>query len=268
MKILVTNDDGIFSPGVAALVEVLQHFGEPIVVCPDQKKSGVSHSVTLRQPLKATVVKVFGENVKSWAVNGTPADCIRLGLDVLLNEKPDFVISGMNVGATVGRDIYYSGTMAAAVEASLYHVPGMAISVDRLSAEDLKYQMPKNLLYGLLENLLNQRLLKHVFFNINLPYIDKKDCKGIYPVAPDFSVSRYKYVELNDPDGCVYYWVKDRLKQPLLYQEGMDFAKLKEGYITISPLEGKLSQRKQLKKLEKWFPINAGSIDQKERKQS
>ncbi|TSB44894.1 5'/3'-nucleotidase SurE [Alkalicoccobacillus porphyridii] len=260
MKFLVTNDDGIFSPGVAALVEVLQHFGETIVVCPDQKKSGVSHSVTLRQPLKATVVKVFGDNVNSWAVNGTPADCIRLGLDVLTDEKPDVVISGMNIGATVGRDIYYSGTMAAAAEASLYQVPGMSISVDRMSDEDIKFQHPKYLLYGLLENLFSQRLLKHVCLNINVPYLPKDECKGIVSVPPDISVSRYKYVELNDTDGCVYYWVKDRLKEPMIYQEGLDFAKLKEGYITISPLEGKLSQKKQLKRLEKWFPQTVSPI--------
>lgn len=250
----MTNDDGIFSPGVAALVEVLQHFGETVVVCPDHKRSGISHSVTLRQPLKATVVKVFGENVKSWAVNGTPADCIRLGLDVLMDKKPDVVISGMNVGATIGRDIYYSGTMAAAAEASLYQVPGMSISIDRLSAEDMKFQWSKSLLYGLLETLFSVRLPKHVFYNINLPYLQKQDCKGIFPVAPDSSVSRYKYVELNDPDGCVYYWVKDRLSQPVMYQDGLDFAKLKEGYITISPIEGMVTQRKQVKRVEQWFP--------------
>ena len=260
MKFLVTNDDGIFSPGVAALVEVLQHFGETIVVCPDEKKSGISHSVTLRKPLKANVVKIFGENVQSWAVNGTPADCIRLGLDVLMDEKPDIVISGMNIGATVGRDVYYSGTMAAAAEASLYQVPGMSISIDRISTEDMKFQIPKYLLYGLLETLFSQRLLKHVFLNINLPYVTKDECKGIYPVAPDISVSRYKYVELNDSDGCVYYWVKDRLKEPMIYQEGLDFAKLKEGYITVSPLEGKISQKKQLKRLEKWFPQTTGEV--------
>lgn len=254
MKILVTNDDGIFSPGVAALVEVLQHFGEIFVVCPDQKRSGISHSVTLRQPLKATAVKAFGDSVNSWAVKGTPADCIRLALDVLMDEKPEIVISGMNIGATIGRDIYYSGTMAAASEASLYQIPGMAISIDHLNDSEIKFHKPKILLYGLLETMLAKRLPRNVFYNINVPYLEKKDCKGVYPVAADSSVSRYNYVELNDPDGFVYYWVKDRLNQPVMYQDGLDFSKLKEGYITICPIESMVTQRKQLKRLEKWFP--------------
>ena len=98
MKVLVTNDDGIFAPGLQALVEVLQHFADVYVSCPDQERSAVSHSITLRVPLKAKPLPLFPGVKGCWAVNGTPADCVKLGIEVLMKEPPDFVISGINLG--------------------------------------------------------------------------------------------------------------------------------------------------------------------------
>ncbi|GAE31398.1 5'/3'-nucleotidase SurE [Halalkalibacter hemicellulosilyticus] len=253
MKFLVTNDDGIFAPGVAALIEVLQHFGEIYVVCPDQERSAISHSITLRQPLKASPVKLFGGNVHAWAVNGTPADCVKLGMDVLMKEPPDFVVSGMNIGPNLGRDVYYSGTMAAAAEAALYQIPAMAVSIDRLEVKDLNFQVPKRLLYQVLESLLANKIPDGVFVNVNLPYVKKEYCRGIAVAPLDLSVARYRYVGLNDPYGNVYYWLKDRLQQLTEFDNEGDFAKLKAGYITVTPLEGKVSQRKHLRKFERWL---------------
>ncbi|MCM3714023.1 5'/3'-nucleotidase SurE [Halalkalibacter oceani] len=253
MKFLVTNDDGIFAPGVEALVEVLQHFGDIYVVCPDQERSAISHSITLRQPLKATTVTLFGAGVKAWAVNGTPADCVKLGVEVLVKEKPDLVISGINIGPNLGRDVYYSGTMAAAAEASLLQIPAIAVSLDRLQTKDTSFQMPKRLLYEVIEPLLSNRIPPGVFVNVNLPYLEKHACSGIKVVPLDLSVSRYKYVGLNDPYGQVYYWLKDHIGQLTEFEEEGDFAKLKAGYVTVTPLEGKVSQKKHVRRFEKWF---------------
>lgn len=118
MKIMVTNEDGIFSPGVEAMIETLQHFGEVYVVCPDQEFGTVNHSITARQPVRVKEMFHFPGVAGAWSLNGSPADCVKLGMEVLLPEKPDFLFSGINAGPNLGRDIYHSGTMAAAVEAS------------------------------------------------------------------------------------------------------------------------------------------------------
>jgi 5'-nucleotidase len=249
----VTNDDGIFAPGVEALVEVLQHFGEIYVVCPDQEKSAISHSITLRRPLKATPVSLFGANVHAWAVNGTPADCVKLGLEVLMKDQPDFVVSGMNIGPNLGRDVYYSGTMAAAAEASLHNIPALAVSLDRMSMKDIQFQGPKRLLYEVMEPLLANHVPEGVFININLPYLTKEACSGIEVVPLDLSINRYHFVGLNDPYGQVYYWLKDHKDQLTNVDKECDFAKLKAGYVTVTPLEGKVCQKKHMRRLERWF---------------
>lgn len=253
MKFLVTNDDGSFAPGLEALVEVLLHFGEVHVVCPDQESSAASHSITLNEPVKAAKMSLFGPNVPTWAINGTPADCIKLGLDILIEEPPDFVISGINLGPNLGRDVHYSGTMAAASEAALYGIPAIAVSLDRLSSHNTNFQYPKRLLYEVLETLLANQIPKGVFVNINLPYIGKEACRGVRVVPLDLSVNRYSYVGLNDANGYVYYWLKDNLLQLTDFAKESDFATLKEGYITITPLEGKACHTKHIRKFEKWF---------------
>ncbi|MFT8319940.1 MAG: 5'/3'-nucleotidase SurE [Bacillus sp. (in: firmicutes)] len=264
MRFLVTNDDGIFAPGVAALVEVLQHFGEVYVVCPDQERSAISHSITLRVPLKASPVSVFGQNVKAWAVNGTPADCVKLGVDVLVKKKINYVISGMNLGANLGRDVYYSGTIAAATEAALFGIPAISVSLDRYELTNLDYSIPKRLLYDVMESILPNKLPKKIFLNINLPYVTKELCKGVKVVPLDLSVSRYKHVGINDPSGQVFYWLKDHLPQLDVYEEMGDYAFLREGYVTITPIEGKISERKHLKKVERLFkgPLQLNSEEE------
>ncbi|MFS0643623.1 5'/3'-nucleotidase SurE [Siminovitchia sp. 179-K 8D1 HS] len=264
MKFLVTNDDGIFAPGLEALVEVLLHFGEVHVICPDQENSAVSHAITLRQPIKAAKMSLFGPNVPAWAVNGTPADCVKLGLDILIKEPPDFVVSGINPGPNLGRDVYYSGTMAAASEAALYGIPSIAVSLDRLSSQNINFQYPKRLLYEVLETLLANQIPKGVFVNINVPYIGKEACRGVRVVPLDLSVNRYSYVGLNDPYGHVYYWLKDNLFHLADFAKEGDFAALKEGYITVTPLEGKACHMKHIRKFEKWFKQSKSKIQQEE----
>ncbi|RXT04350.1 5'/3'-nucleotidase SurE [Ammoniphilus sp. CFH 90114] len=252
MKILVTNDDGIFAPGVEAMVEVLQHFGEVYVVCPDQERSAISHSITLRQPLKATPVDLFGSNVSAWAVNGTPVDCTKLGLEVLVKDA-DIVFSGINIGPNLGRDVFYSGTMAAASEAALYQKAAAAISLDAFHSTKINFGAVKSLFYEVAENILSNKIPKGVFLNVNLPHLSKELCKGVRMVSLDMDVSRYRFVGLNDPHGQVYHWLRDELPQLGGFQEDGDYQKLKEGYITIAPIELKWANSKKQQQIERWF---------------
>jgi len=252
LKILITNDDGIFAPGVAMMAEVLQHFGEVYVVCPERERSAISHSITLRNPLKLTKVD-FASNVSAWAVNGTPADCIKLGMEVLLKERPDIVFSGINIGPNVGRDIHYSGTMAGASEALLYGVPAVAVSLAATAGQKADLPEIKTLFYEVAEVILRNSIPKDVFLNVNLPYLSKEMCKGVRVIGPDLSVSRYNFVGLNDPYGQVYYWLKDGYEQLENLKESSDFKLLKDGYVTISPIEMKLTQKRRLDQVSRWF---------------
>ncbi|MDQ0340686.1 5'-nucleotidase [Caldalkalibacillus uzonensis] len=255
MNILVTNDDGIFAPGVEALTQVLQHFGNVYVVCPDQEKSAVGHANTLRTPLKLTPVDLFPGSKGVWSVNGTPADCVKLGVEVLLKEKPDILFSGINLGPNLGRDIYYSGTMAGAVEASLYHVPAVAVSLQAFKEKKVNYTRVKQLFYHVAEMILQHTIPQGIFLNINLPDLPKDLCKGVEVVPLDMTVSRYRYVGLNDPYGQVYYWLTDHLIQLTEFNRDSDYLKLKEGYITVTPVsvDHQFNNRRKIEQIRKWF---------------
>ena len=251
LKILITNDDGIFAPGVEALAELLSHFGEVIVVCPDTEKSAYSHTITLRNPLKIKKVN-FASNLEAYAVNGSPADCVKLSMEVLLKEKPDIVFSGINIGPNVGRDYYYSGTIAAAQEAMLYQVPSVSVSRESFDQSKVKFGIVKNLFYQVVEVILQNKIPKNTMLNVNLPYTSKELCKGVQVVPMDLSISRYNFVSLNDPQGETYYWLKDSYDE-IEVNEGTDYELLKDGWVTVSPIELKHTQKRRIDQISRWF---------------
>ncbi|WAA12769.1 5'/3'-nucleotidase SurE [Fervidibacillus halotolerans] len=253
MNIFVTNDDGIFSPGVKALVEVLHHFGDVYVVCPDGERSAIGHSITLRAPLKMKPVDIFPNAKGAWSVNGTPADCVKLGMEVLLSTPPDIVFSAINLGPNLGRDLYYSGTLAGAVEASLYNVPAVSVSLNEFDETKVNYNSIKQLLYKVVEVILQNRIPKGIFLNINLPNIPVYLCKGVKIVPLDLTVSRYRFVGLNDPHGRKYFWLKDEMNHLVDLHENSDYLKLKEGYITVTPVEFPVHHKRKMEQIERWF---------------
>ncbi|MFB1099683.1 5'/3'-nucleotidase SurE [Terribacillus sp. JSM ZJ617] len=253
MKILVTNDDGVFSPGVEAMIETLQHFGDVYVVCPDQGFSAVSQSITSRQPVRVKEMYHFPGVAGAWSLNGTSADCVKLGVEVLLPETPDFLFSGINLGPSLGRDVYYSGTMAAAVEAALYNIPSASVSLNISSVHHVNYSKVKTLFYQVAEVLLQHRSKSVGLLNVNLPNVDKREYKGIQVIPMDMSVSRYRFVGLHDPHGEVYYWLKDQLRELENFHPASDYLLLKEGYITVSPIELRTHYKRKQEQVERWF---------------
>lgn len=236
MRFLVTNDDGIFAPGLAAAVEVLQHFGEVSVVAPDGERSAASHSITLRKPLKAERMTMFGGNVPAYAiVGGTPADCVKLALGVLFEDKPDCVVSGINAGANIGRDIHYSGTIGGAREGALSGIPGVAVSLDRNDGAEPDFSSAKGLFYTALSSLRKEETLEGLL-NINLPAIPESSCPGIAEAVPDFSLDRYRHMTVDQPEGGVLYWLRDRQAWLEPSRPDSDFHLLREGYITVSKI--------------------------------
>ncbi|CAM4130741.1 5'/3'-nucleotidase SurE [Lederbergia lenta] len=259
MNILITNDDGIFAPGVEALTETLQHFADVYVCCPDQERSAIGHSITLRNPLKAKPVDIFPKAKAAWCINGTPSDCVKVAMEVLMPEPPDIVFSGINLGPNVGRDIFYSGTMAGAVEASLYQIPSVSVSLHAFNEKDVNYYRTKQILYEVVETILQNSIPKGVILNINLPNVSKDTCKGIVILPLDMSISRYQYVGLNDPHGHVYFWLKDEWEQLYNFDDQSDFKYVKDAYVTISPIEYQFENKRKSDRISRWFrdhPLN------------
>lgn len=261
MNFLVTNDDGIFSPGLEAIVNVAQHFGEVYVVCPDQERSAVSHSITLRKPLKVTKMNLFGSNVQAWTVSGTPADCVKLAFEVLIPKEIDLVISGMNIGSNIGHDLYYSGTIGGAVEASLFGVSAIATSLDVYDAQHANFTSAKKMLASVIKALMNRESMSKVLLNINFPYIEEEQYKGVKVAALDFSVKRYSHVEVSDPNGQLFYWLKDQRAWLTSEYAEHDFALLKKGYVTVTPLEGHLIEKIDAIEMERWFETNESIME-------
>ncbi|KGX86740.1 5'/3'-nucleotidase SurE [Pontibacillus litoralis] len=253
MRFLVTNDDGIHAKGVSVLVEVLKLFGDVYVVCPDQERSAASHSITLRHPIKAEKVHWFGTGVQAWSVNGTTADCVKLALDALLDDKPDYVISGINIGPNLGRDWYYSGTISGAVEGALYNIPSLAVSLAHFSESAINFNSVKELFYQLCEQIFQKKFPNHTLLNVNIPHLPLRFCQGVAVVPFNKNISRYQYVGLNDPQGQVHYWLKDKLQQVIHEDTEQDYGKLRSGCITVTPVNVHQQQQKLLAKVERWF---------------
>lgn len=253
MNILVTNDDGIFHPGVEAMVEALQHFGNVYVICPDKESSGISHSITQSTPLKAIPTNLFSGAVSSWRVNGTPADCVKLGIEMLMDKPPDFVFSGINIGPNIGRDVYYSGTIAGAKEATLYDIPSVAVSMATFENKNVDFKQVTSLFSHIVKVIFQNTIPKGMFINVNLPNMSQDSCKGIKVAPLDMSVTRYRYVGLKDSAGQMYYWLQDDFMEAEAVKKGGDFRYLREGYITITPVEVKFNQKRKTDRVSRWF---------------
>lgn len=253
MNFLLTNDDGIDSPGLAAMVDVMKEYGDVFVVCPDRDNSGMGHSITFREPMTVIETAIFGEGVKAWTVSGTPADCVKIAMEVLVPDVIDFVVSGMNIGSNVGRDSYYSGTIGAAREASYFGVPAVAVSLDIEDAQLTDFGTAKKHLINVMRTILRNQYKSNLLLNINIPHIEESQCKGVRFAELDFGIQRYTYVEESNPSGELVYWLRGRPSQFIFDAPEGDFKLLQEGYITVTPLKIELTDRRSKAEIEKWF---------------
>jgi len=243
--ILATNDDGIHSPGLRAMVPALQRFGRVVVVAPDRERSAVSHALTLHSPLRATE-----QSPDWWAVDGTPTDCVNLGIHGLLEVKPDLVVSGINQGGNLGDDLTYSGTVAAAMEATLMGVPAMAISLsaDRFRPQDFKWC--GQWISRLAEQVIAHGLPADTFLNINLP---KGEPRGMKLTRQGKRRYADAVVHNVDPRGRSYYWIG---AGNLIFQDlaGTDAHAVNHSYVSVTPLHLDLTNYAAFERLRQWDP--------------
>ncbi|MBC5647195.1 5'/3'-nucleotidase SurE [Christensenella tenuis] len=239
MNILITNDDGIYAQGIRALTRAMAQTGHEItVVAPDSQKSACSHALTMDTPLTVKEIEEFG--VKAYAVSGTPADCVKLGLAHLLEDKIDLVISGINSGANLGSDIAYSGTVNAALEANMLHVPAVAFSKALVWGQG-KAETNFDEVADLAAELIGQleiRILKKFIYNINFPAVPRNSMKGVKFCKQGISAYDEAYDRRTDPFGRDYFWISGRMIEDEYNEEHeTDIKWNREGYITVTPLK-------------------------------
>jgi len=241
--ILVCNDDGIFSKGIMALVEVADEFGDVEVVAPDRQQSAVGHAITVSNPLRARPFKLDSQ-FSGQAVNGTPADCIKLAHDKLLDRKPDLVVSGINHGSNAGINILYSGTVSAATEGTILGYPSIAVSCTDFD-EDADLTGCQSAARKVIKYVLENGLKKGVTMNLNAP---SGPLKGVRWARQ--AESRYveEFEGRIDPHNRDYYWMTGKFEL-LEKNGGSDIDVLEKGYASLTPIQYDLTSHELLKAL-------------------
>jgi 5'-nucleotidase len=252
VRILLTNDDGIYAPGLRALRPELMKLGEVFVVAPATEQSAVGHSVTLTTPL--IVQEVLDEDKRrlGWAVEGRPADCVKLALRELLPGPPDLIVSGLNAGSNAGINILYSGTVAAAIEGAFFKCTSIACSLEYTRAKPLDFAPAAALARQVIEQIVAREPAQGTLFNINIPDLEKGPVRGIRTVPQNV----VPYVEGSydrrvDPRGRVYFWASAEFSCPDPHPD-TDVMALADGYITVTPLQFDLTQRGLLQDMAGW----------------
>jgi 5'-nucleotidase len=242
VSILLSNDDGISSKGLAVLQESLASLDEVWVVAPDRDQSAVSHSLSLHRPLRVEQV-----GPRAFSVDGTPTDCVNLAINGLLRERPRLMISGINHGANLGDDVTYSGTVSAAMEATLLGVPGIAVSL--VARERFDFTAAASFAHQLAATLLRDALPQDTLLNVNVPGFPCREIRGFALTRQGRRVYGNAIVENIDPRGKKYYWIGGT-ELDFVDAEGTDFAAVQRGLISITPLHLDLTNYTSLSRLQ------------------
>lgn len=272
MRILLTNDDGVYAPGLRALRHELMKLGEVTVVAPAGEQSAVGHSITLLTPLLVQEVVDEQQKTMGWAVEGRPADCVKLALLELLKEEPDVIVSGLNAGSNAGINVLYSGTVAAAIEGAFFRKTSIAVSLEYTKPKPLDFPRAAGYARQVIEQILKQgfppsplspaagergggegapAFPQGSLFNINIPSLEKGPIQGVRAVRQNVAAYRETYDRRVDPRGRVYFWSGPDFSCPDPHPD-TDVMALAEGFITVTPLQFNLTQAVQLEAMKGW----------------
>jgi len=248
LKILVSNDDGIDSAGIYSLVEALKEIAEVTVVAPHKEQSAVGHAITMQTPLRVFEYQKDGKFF-GYAIDGTPADCVKIGIRNLMPKTPDLVVSGINHGSNTAINIIYSGTVSAAREAAIMDVPSIAISVTSHAVMDFSFsaKIAKQLALEIFE----KGLPKGTLLNVNVPNVSQDKIAGIRLTKQGKSKWDDIYEKRVDPYGRNYYWLTGNLFE-LDYDLEYDQAAVKNNYVSVSPIHFDLTDYKTYLEMKDW----------------
>ena len=247
-SILVTNDDGIYAPGIKKLAQVLSPLGKISVVAPLAEKSAVGHAITLSDPLRVQEVDIDGKFF-GYAVNGTPADCVKLGIRCLCDHEPDLVVSGINLGPNTATNIIYSGTVSAAAEGTIMGIPSIAVSIASFNRPEFSYAA--KVAHQIAGQVLKYGLPAGTLININAPALPESEIKGIRVTKQGKGRYEENYDKRIDPNNRVYYWLTGK---KMTLDSGMDIddSALSNDYVSVTPIHYDLTNYDFLKEMEKW----------------
>ncbi|MFN3927047.1 MAG: 5'/3'-nucleotidase SurE [Pseudanabaenaceae cyanobacterium] len=250
MRLLISNDDGIYSPGVKALAEVFASDPEVeiTVVCPERERSATGHALTLQEPLRLDKIEdYFHPQIRAWACSGTPSDSVKLALDAILHEPPDFVLSGINRGSNLGTDVLYSGTVSAAMEGSMEGLTSIAFSLTSFTS--MEFDGAAKFAHGLVHFLYKNPLPEPMLLNVNVPAIDPADICGV--VVTKLGIRRYRdlFEKRVDPRGKTYYWLAGEEVEQTPDPDS-DLQAIRDNYITVTPLKFDLTWHDRLANLQ------------------
>jgi 5'-nucleotidase len=245
MKILLSNDDGYQSPGLRVLADALRSLGRVIVVAPDRDRSGASNSLTLDVPIRA---HRLGEDL--YRVEGTPTDCVHLAITGLLDEEPDLVVAGINHGPNLGDDVIYSGTVAAATEGRFLGLPAIAVSI--ASHEPQYLETAARVVVQLVTGLKCRPLESNVILNVNVPDQPLESIRGFAATRLGHRHKAEPVIADRDPRGRTIYWVGSAGPEQDA-GPGTDFHALREGFVSVTPLQVDLTRHSALAPLEQWL---------------
>ena len=252
--ILVTNDDGISAPGIRTLISAMNELGDVIVVAPDSPQSAMGHAITINSTLQCNQVKIDDGPQIEYSCSGTPADCVKLGINEILDRKPDICVSGVNHGSNSSINVIYSGTMSAAVEASIEGIPAIGFSL-----LDYSWNANFNEIKKYLINITKQALLNGIpkgnALNVNFPKLKEKDIKGIKICRQANAYWVEKFDKRVNPQGKEYYWLTGEFINKDNGHDSDEWA-LANGFISIVPVKFDMTDHKNISYIKKWKFLN------------
>lgn len=247
--ILITNDDDITSPGIRNLVEAVRDLGKVVVVAPDKPQSGMGHAITIGEPLRMNPMMHMFEGIEAYATTGTPVDCVKLAVDKILHRKPDICLSGINHGANHSINVIYSGTMSAAMEASIEGIPSIGFSL-----LDYRYEADftgaRQTVTKIVSTLLKKKMDKHLLLNVNIPSVPARELKGIKICKQAYAKYEEDFDERTDPQGKKYYWLTGEFVN-FDKAKDTDVWALQHNYVSVVPVQFDLTNYTMKKMLEK-----------------
>ncbi|RAJ08123.1 5'-nucleotidase /3'-nucleotidase /exopolyphosphatase [Arenibacter echinorum] len=250
--ILVTNDDGITAPGLRALIRFMMELGEVVVVAPDSPQSGMGHAITIDNTLYIKKIKVDLENGanEEYSCSGTPADCVKLGLQELLGRKPDLCVSGINHGSNSSINVIYSGTMSAAIEAGIEGIPAIGFSLCDYSW-NANFEASKEAIQKIVREALRNGIPNGVVLNVNIPKTDNKAPKGIKICRQARANWKEKFDKRTNPSGKEYYWLTGEFEL-LDKGEDTDEYALSQDYVSVVPTQFDLTAHHAIQHINNW----------------
>ncbi len=245
MKILLTNDDGIYAEGIYALYQELKKIGSVTVVAPDSEKSSVGHGITLAHPILVKEINRRGEFF-GFGITGTPADCVKFAVSVVLKRKPDLVVSGINLGPNDGASVFYSGTVAGAREGAILGIPSIAVSLATFINPDFSYAA--KFVAKLAKRITQMYLPERTFLNVNIPNKKAKEIKGVRFTRQGIVPIHGDFTKRKDPNLRTYYWMTGT-PPPIKDDLNVDTYALHHRYITVTPIRCDLTDYAFLERL-------------------